>query len=249
MSVSAGDDEILVFPWAAPDPADYASFGADRGHFCLLARIETGAAPGFGMTFPETGNLYANVQNNNNIVWKNITVVDEDADGRESAALVANFGREHAKVRLVFTSPRGERSMLEWGEVWLEPTRELLELWKNTGGEFEGLEPIGDGRFLIVSEKAWLGPVELEPGQFAALGLRFVPRGRARLGAGIVALDVWQLDAGRDEPVGGQRFVAKLRADRRGLVLDEPKQRYDGVGWITPRGDAGKGAGDCGPCS
>ncbi len=249
VSVSAGDDEIVSFPWAPPDPADYASFGADRGHFCLLARIETGAAPGFGMTSPETGNLYANVQNNNNIVWKNITVVDETADGRESAALVANFGREHTKARLVFRSPRGERSMLEWGEVWLEPTRELLELWKNSGGESEGLEPIGDGRFLIVSEKAWLGPVELEPGQFAALGLRFVPRARVRLGAGIVALDVWQLDAGRDEPVGGQRFVAKLKADTRGIVLDVPKQRYDGVGWIAPRGDAGTGAGDCGPCS
>ena len=48
--------------------------------------------------------------------------------------------------------------------------------------------------------------------------------------------------------VSVRRFVAKLRADTRGIVLDVPKQRYDGVGWITPRGDAGKGAGDCGPC-
>lgn len=182
VSVSAGDDEILVFPWAPPDPADYASFGADRGHFCLLARIETGAAPDFGMTFPETGNLYANVQNNNNIVWKNITVVDEDADGRESAALVANFGREHAKVRLVFTAPRGERSMLEWGEVWLEPTRELLELWKNTGGESEGVEQIGDGRFRIAGERPGSGRSSSSPGSSRRWGCASCRRPRPASG-------------------------------------------------------------------
>ena len=235
VSVSAGDDEILAFPWSPPDPADYASFGADRGHFCLLARIETGPAPDFGMTSPETGNLYANVQQNNNIVWKNITVVDEDTDGRVSAAIVANYGREATKVHVVFRAPRRERSMLDWGEVWLEPTNELRELWKASGGESQGLEEIGDGRFRIAGRKASLGPIALEPGQLGALGLRFVPTHRERLGAGIVALDVWQLQADRGEPVGGQRFVVKLRADRRGLVLDQPKVRHDGIGWIRPR--------------
>ncbi len=237
VSVSAGDDEILSFPWAPPNPADYASFGADQGHFCLLARIETGPAPSYGMTSPETGNLYANVQNNNNIVWKNITVVDDVGDGRQSAAIVANFGREDRKVRLVFADAAGERSMFDWGQVWMEPTPELLELWKASGADAKGIEPIGGDRFLVAGDGAYLGPIALAPGQLAALGLRFVPAAKTPQGVGIVALDVWQVDAGDDgEPIGGQRFVAKLRADARGLVQDAPTRNYDGVGWIAPKG-------------
>ncbi len=243
VSVSAGDDEILAFPWAPPNPADYASFGADRGHFCLLARIETGPAPDFGMTSPETGNLYANVQNNNNIVWKNITVVDEVSDGRESAAIIANHTREVAKVRLVFADAPGERSMFEWGQVWMEPSRELLELWKAAGTEAKGVEPIGEDRFRVAGDGAWLGPIVLEPGQLAALGLRFVPAAKAPLGAGIAAMDVWQVDAGRNgDAVGGQRFVVKLRPDARGLAADSPARGFDGVGWVGPRG----GCSGCG---
>ena len=242
VSVTAGDDEIVSFPWAPPNPADYASFGADRGHFCLLARIETGPAPSYGMATPETGNLYANVQNNNNIVWKNLTVVDDVGGGRESGAIVANFGREGAKVRLLFSDVVGERSMFEWGQVWLEPSTQLLELWKSSGGESKGIEQIGEDTFRVVGDGAYLGPLALQPGELAALGLRFVPTGQKPLGVGIVALDVWQVDAGRTgEPVGGQRFAVKLRPHRRGVVKDSPTQHFDGVGWVGPT----QGCADC----
>ena len=92
VTVAGGGSVIVTFPWSPPNPADYASFGADSTHFCLLARIETSATAPFGMTSAETSDLWANVKNNNNIAWKNISVVDEQpGGGRMESMLVARW--------------------------------------------------------------------------------------------------------------------------------------------------------------
>lgn len=68
---------VYVFPWTAPNPANYTCFGGDRFHFCLMARIENTPTFPFGMTFPEeVGNLVGNVSRNNNIAWKNVSVTN-----------------------------------------------------------------------------------------------------------------------------------------------------------------------------
>lgn len=239
VSVAAEDDEILVFPWSPPNPADYASFGADAGHFCLLSRIETGPGPGFGMTVPETGNLYANVQNNNNIVWKNITVVDEIAeDGRISAAIIGNFDVERHEARLVFTTPKDEPySIFDWGQVWLDATTEMLKLWKRSDGKFDGLKRLDDTTYLVLAPGASIGPFTLRPGDFAALRLRFVPTGKWRYGVRILALDLEQ--HAEQRLVGGQRFIVKTKSDMRGIALDRPVTVFDGVRWL-PAKDSGR---------
>ena len=61
--------------------SDYAAFGADQAHFSLLTRIVTSSTPPYGMTVPETGNVAANVVNNNDIAWKNISVVEQRRAG------------------------------------------------------------------------------------------------------------------------------------------------------------------------
>ena len=65
---------IVEFQWFPPNPADYNGINNEPWHFCLLARQVSTVDP---MTFPEGANLNTNVRNNNNIAWKNITVVDD----------------------------------------------------------------------------------------------------------------------------------------------------------------------------
>src|SRR5258708_907259 len=86
-----GQAVVIQIPWYPPNPAEFASFGADQGHFCLLARIETSTTAPFGMDFPEATDVFANTKNNNKIVWKNVTVVD-DISGpmMRKAALLRN---------------------------------------------------------------------------------------------------------------------------------------------------------------
>jgi len=80
-SIPPGGHIIMKFPWVVPDPQQYTNCAlswnnAEFWHFCLLARIETSPVAPFGMATAETTILYDNVKNNNNIVWRNLSVVD-----------------------------------------------------------------------------------------------------------------------------------------------------------------------------
>jgi hypothetical protein len=117
-AIPAGGSTILVFPWNPPSPSDY-SFNNQPWHFCLLARVLASNDP---MTFPETSDLGDNVKNNNNIAWKNITVVDNVAgiitgggDCKEElldnigvAVAVGNPENEPITYNIVFSVPEEE---------------------------------------------------------------------------------------------------------------------------------------------
>ncbi len=79
--IPPGGTTILTFTWTPPDPSNYNCFGTDKSHFCLLARIETAGTAPFGMTFPETTDLYNNVRQNNNIAWRNVSIIDLNPGG------------------------------------------------------------------------------------------------------------------------------------------------------------------------
>jgi Pregnancy-associated plasma protein-A len=212
ITVNGGDDEIVSFPWSPPNPADYAMFGADQHHFCLLVRIETSSTAPFGMTTPETSNLYANVANNNNIVWKNISVVDDlPGTAKTTGLTIANFGDRTEILRLLFTLNEEQPSLLDWGRVLLDVPQELAERLQKTG---EGIEWLTATTFALVEPKATIGGnVELEPGDLHALGVRFVPGKETPMGARVLTLDVQQF-AG-DELVGGVRFALRTHARPR----------------------------------
>ena len=161
VAVNGGATQIVEFPGGPPDPSDYASFGADQAHFCLLARIETSATAPFGMTTPETSNLYANVQANNNIVWKNITIVDTDGvGGRVAAVVIGNLRRDRRKIRLVFETPKQRGlSLFDWGHVLAEFVGDDLKAWAKEGIDGQGLVRLPNGLFLIAKRCGAGGPV------------------------------------------------------------------------------------------
>lgn len=70
--IPPGGETILEFQWNVPDPDDYNGCNLEPAHFCLLSRILATNDP---MTFPEVASVYDNAKNNNNIAWKNITIV------------------------------------------------------------------------------------------------------------------------------------------------------------------------------
>ena len=240
VTVNGGAVSIVEFPWTPPDPSDYASFGADKTHFCLLARIETAAASPFGMTVPETSNLYANVQNNNNIVWKNISIVDTDGDGgRFADVIIGGFDRERREIRLQFDTPRRAGFQLfDWGHIIAEFRGDALAKWaKEAKGE--GIDHLADGRFIITRSGAVLNGPPIKFGAFGTLHVRFVPDGRRPTGAQVFELDVTEFD-GQGRRAGGQRFLLKTGATPKRCGCDKDPYSFDGVTWIAkPNGTCG----------
>jgi len=244
VTVAGGAQEIASFAWTPPDPSDYAAFGADKAHFCLLARIETSATAPFGMTTAETGNLYANVQNNNNIVWKNISIVDTDGDGARFADMViGNFGRERRATHLVFATPKRRGSPLfDWGHILVEFRGAVLAKLAKDKVKGKGFERLADGRLVITQAGARLEGLLLKPRQFGTLHVQFVPDGRRATGAQVFELDVAEIDT-NGKRIGGQRFLLKTAAGRKRPNWDNQLGTFDGVIWM-PKGDCDCGCGN-----
>jgi len=234
VTVGGGAVEILEFDWTPPDPSDYAAFGADKAHFCLLARIETSTTAPFGMTTPETGNLYENVQSNNNIVWKNISIVDTDGDGARFAdVVIGNFGHERRETHLIFDTPKRRGfSLFDWGHILVEFRGEALAKWAQGAVKGEGFERLADGRLIITRSGADIKAPPLPPGKFGTLHVQFVPDGRHVTGAQVFELDVNELDV-QGKRMGGQRFLLKT-GPRTRLNWDNQLGTFDGVTW-TPK--------------
>jgi Pregnancy-associated plasma protein-A len=240
VSVAARDDEVLIFPWMPPNPANYASFGADRSHFCLLSRIETSTTAPYGMTFPEAGNLYANVRNNNNIVWKNITVVDElPGSGRFESVIVANFDQEIQQATIVFLVPGTEPvSIFDWGQLIFELPADLFRNWKDHGGESSGIQLLGGSQIRPLKSGATLGPIKLAPGDIHALQAQFIPGART-FGVRVYSLDLMQRT--KERVIGGVRFILKSTPDARSIAMDSPSTWFDGVTWVSSHEDGSIG--------
>jgi hypothetical protein len=241
VSVAGGEDQIVSFAWSPPNPADYASFGADQHHFCLLSRIETSPIAPFGMTAPETSNLYANVQNNNNIVWKNISVVDDlPGTGRTAGFTVANFDDKPLDLSLRFLIDREERDLFKWGRVLIEIPYKLAQQLRQ--GKATGIEWISETALWLAAPSATIGGnLELQPGELYALNVRFIDSGNPTIGARVFHLDVLQLDG--QAIVGGVRFTLRTHAaatyEGENLLTDHLPGPLDGGNWIRKTEAAG----------
>jgi len=157
--IQPGDAYVHAFPWFPPNPATFNAlysgntnvFNANEPHhFCLLSRIESNVD---GMTVAETSSVYANTINNNNIAWKNVTVLDMDPtninggpthDDRPMGANVLVGGTEENEISYDFefcNTPYGnEHNLKDYAEIKVTLQDELWDIWEQSGMEQENIE-------------------------------------------------------------------------------------------------------------
>jgi hypothetical protein len=214
-----GQAVIIQIPWYPPDPNDFASFGTDQGHFCLLARIETSTTTPFGMTFAETSDVNLNTKNNNKIVWKNVTVVD-DVSGHKKmkSVLLRNIFDEPVQVGLRFAEPQtAAGSFFKQGRVFVDLTPQLFQRWRRGGAAGRGMKAAAEeertGRIEILSPDASIRNIRINPNETFSVNVEFVLSKdySARKGAP-AEIDLIQTGApgDPDKIVGGQRFTLDL---------------------------------------
>ncbi|MES2002888.1 MAG: hypothetical protein V4450_00100 [Bacteroidota bacterium] len=206
--IPAGGNTILAFPWSPPDPGVYTGpLAADKNHFCLLARIITPT----GMTFTETTALYANVQNNNNIAWKNIAVEDLlPGSQRPAYATIANLGKRKMNIKLRFNGvdDEGNPVLLEKGFLNLSfegKLKRILETQKISG---TGFKQIDKGNFQVQREGGTLTGFILNPNDIGFIQIKYQPKdGNAKpKGFAITVTQIERIN-GIDKIIGGQTTV------------------------------------------
>jgi len=130
-----GEETIIVFPWITPNPNNYALINPNPWHFCFLARIDTPADP---MAINETATLMSNVRNNNNIAWKNVTIVDLEPNSFVPAGGVVGVGNYFTQPRrfdLIFRTDSNETGsrIFDEAEVSFTLSTTLINAW-SVGG-------------------------------------------------------------------------------------------------------------------
>lgn len=135
LTLAASATQIAETSWTPPD----------EGHYCLVARWVSAADP---MTTAETSNIDANTRANNNIIWRNVNVVDLGGDSEDTVSLlVANPTRDRMVVQL-YLRPAGPRSFLDFGSVTAKLDDKLMAVW--TAAQFGGEGFARDGSTVVL---------------------------------------------------------------------------------------------------
>lgn len=129
-----GQSTIIKFEWLPKNPNDYNGINPEPWHFCLAARINSEKDP---MTFPETSEFAENVQNNNNIAWKNLSVVDIQPNSAIGGVVYA--GNPYDLPRAYRFKLYTETLIYEEAEVKLTLDPVIYNAWIAGGGIGTGI--------------------------------------------------------------------------------------------------------------
>ncbi len=166
-SLEPGEDTIIEFEWDIPNPDDYNFLNNEPWHYCLLSRINTVNDP---MTVAETTNTPENVKNNNNIGWKNISVIKVNAeligaDIAQSAVIsVGNLVPHKRKMRLNIWEKRkaSDVPLFQQAELKIKLSPELTAYIKPTT-IFNNLQYNEyDNTYLVKDDDSFIENLELD---------------------------------------------------------------------------------------
>jgi hypothetical protein len=134
VNIEANSTTIAETTWSPP---------AD-GHFCLLARWDQPTSPSDPMTFAEVSDVGLNTRNNNNIVWRNVHVVDIESNVSADAAefLVRNTQQEQMIVDLQIGMPNTPTNWIRSGGRVIFDLGVLMAPWIEAGADGFGFEII-----------------------------------------------------------------------------------------------------------
>lgn len=211
-----GEDVILEIPWQVPNPDIYVGINQEPWHFCLLSRIESSNDP---MTTLETSNLFANVSFNNNIAWKNLTIItippDTDAGERTSINGVIAIGNNHdtsrdfaLEIQIDNETSDYNKKLFEESEITLKFDYNIYNQWVSEGKLKENLEELQTPKTLIVkNEVSKVSKLNLLPNQIGTINFKFNFLTRELLNQqGKFIMNVIQRDLVTNEIVGGETF-------------------------------------------
>ncbi len=237
--IQPGSSAIVEFAWQPPNPAVYANVGTDPiftsnepWHFCLVARVVSNNDP---MAFQETADLNGNVRNNNNIIWKNLSVVDinpnniVDPGGNPddklvgASVIVGDAWGNGGLYDFEFANPTVYQGNPITAEAEIKVTLDLptWTKWENGGFQCVNIEIVKEERHQIIvkGNNARIKNLLFEPKERSLLHVSFNFLSKYLSGQEEFDYRVIQRKSLTSETVGGESYHIKIPG-RPGFYAD-----------------------------
>ncbi len=225
-----GESTILEFEWQPYDPDIYQADGyAKPWMFCFLARIVT---PNDPMTFTEVTNASTNAKNNNNIAYKNTTVLNVTG-GPKGTITAGNYFSESPTVANFnfFTIDANDTNIWEQAEISIELDNTIWSNWLSNDGQGSNYEIVNEEehRILLTGNHAQLTnvPFGSNEGGLITLEVNFLTDEVDSQDN--FALHIEQYDVSRDESKGGFTFNVKRDVSRPDFEAEGERERINNI--------------------
>ncbi len=214
--LAPGQEGIVEIPWYVPNPDDYVGINDNPWHFCLLANINATNDP---LTTSMTPNPNHMVRENNNLAWKNVTVIDvnEDSndasDGIGAVVGIANPSDIQRTFILEFVKEDVEtgKPIYEEAEVGIKMDQVLHDAWERGGKIASETEDTNVDNKKIAKGHVLLENLQLNPNEYGTLYLSFNFLTKELSEKRKYRYHVIQKDATTGEVIGGETFEINKR--------------------------------------
>ena len=171
--IAPNGEAIVCIPWDVPDPQPYYGISGlpEPWHFCLLARIV--APHSDDMTHVETKDVNYNTKYNNNIAWKNLSILNPSEGSIGATVFVANWSDIIKTYCLKFQPEINAVNLHQEAEITVKLGNTLYQAWTRGGRISQGIEIKADGSLLIKNANAKLCNLIFEPEEFGLLSVKF----------------------------------------------------------------------------
>ncbi len=208
--IPPGEESILEFEWYVPNPSDYGG-NPNPWHFCLLARIESNDDP---MAFPEVNFITDNVKNNNNIAWKNTTVIEVIPNTPSIGAVigVCNPLSISKTYSLEFVANINEpgKAIYQEAEIGIEMDDVLFDAWErgnNIGANFA--TTANDHKIIATGNNVLIDDIAFGANEYGTAYITFNFLTKELTNKQNYAYQVIQRDNATGKIIGGETFEIK----------------------------------------
>ncbi len=204
-----GQETIIQYEWDVPNPDDYTDINPNPWHFCLLSRIISNDDP---MASTEASSIWSNVKNNNNIAWKNTTVVDilPNRIGPVGGVIaIGNPFNETRTFRLELVREQNElgKAIYDEAEIGIKMDDVLFDAWTRGGTSGEKFKASNEEQKKIVTDNnVIIDNIQFKPNETGTLYLTFNFLTKELTDKDKFIYHVIQRDATTNEIIGGETY-------------------------------------------
>lgn len=229
-----GTEQIYRFEWDVPNIEDYASL-PENWHFCLLAVLDSEIDP---LTDQDCiGDLTRFVKNNNNVAWKNITIIDEESINNPAYVSMTNWTGKKFKGEIIFEVPKDETSPLlsDVAEIIVTFDEEIYKIIVDNWNLTYGLEisKDRDNSFIIAKDSASISGLLFEQEELNLLGLSvefFIDKETDK---NDYKYNITLRNLEDNTVVGGEQYVIHKPKLRQGIVVNAGEDQIVTLGEIA----------------